>query len=81
MVINDKISYEKTNTIWNRQAATYRPYYQVKLIKMNIQQVKKYYILIKVKKTQKAQLIYSPFRNVLEKSERTKIKTNRGYSE
>ena len=54
MIINDKISYEKTNTIWNRQAATYRHYYQVKLIKMNIQQVKKYYILIKVKKNTKS---------------------------
>ena len=74
MVINDKISYEKTNTMWNRQAATYRPYCQVKLIKMNIQQVKKYYILIKVKKTQKAQLIYSPLRNVLEKKWKDKNK-------
>ena len=48
MTIDDKIKYEKLQNDINRETTKYRHYHQVKLIKMNILQVKNYYLPIKV---------------------------------
>ena len=48
MAIDDKIKDEKLQYNINRKAAKVSHYYQVKLIMMNILQVKKYCHLIKV---------------------------------
>ena len=48
MTIDDKIKDEKLQYDINREAEKYQHYLQVKLINMNILQVKKYYCLIRV---------------------------------
>ena len=48
MTIDDKIRDEKLQYNINREAAKIQHYHQVKLINMNILQVNKYYLLIKV---------------------------------
>ena len=47
MTIDDKIRNEKLQYDTNREAVKYHHYHQVKLINMNILQVKKYYLLVK----------------------------------
>ena len=49
MEINDKIRDEKLQYDINKEAAKISDHHQVKLIKMNILQMKKNYHLIKVK--------------------------------
>ena len=49
MTINDKIRDENCDTILTEKQQNYQFYHQVKLINMNILQVKKYYLLIKSK--------------------------------
>ena len=49
MRTDDKIRDEALQYDINREAAKYQHYHQVKLIKTNILQAKKYYSLIKVK--------------------------------
>ena len=49
MAINDKIRDENCDTILAEKQQNYQFYHQVKLINMNILQVKKYYLLIKSK--------------------------------
>ena len=49
MTIDDKVKDGKLQYDINREAAKISDYYQVKLINMNILQVKKFYHLIKVK--------------------------------
>ena len=48
MTMDDKIRDGKLQYDINRKAANYQHYHQVKHINMNIFQVKKYYLLIKV---------------------------------
>ena len=50
MAIDDKNRDEKLQYDINREAAKYQHYHQVKLINMNILQVKKYCLLIIEKK-------------------------------
>ena len=49
MTTDDKIRDEKLQYYINREVEKYQNYHQVKLIGMNILQVKKYYLLIKNK--------------------------------
>ena len=49
MTINDKIRDENCDTILTEKLQNYQFYNQVKLINMNILQVKKYCLLIKSK--------------------------------
>ena len=48
MTIDDKIRDEKLQYNINRKATKMSHYHQVKLVKINILQVKKYYLLIKL---------------------------------
>ena len=48
MSVDDKIRNEKLQYDINSQAAKYQHYHQEKLINMNILQVKKYYLVIKI---------------------------------
>ena len=47
MEIDDKIRNEKLQYDVNRKVAKHHHYHKVKLINMNILQVKKYYVLLK----------------------------------
>ena len=49
MTIQDQIRDKKYNMILKEKLQKYQLYHQVKLISMNILQVKKYYLLIKSK--------------------------------
>ena len=49
MTIDNKIRDEKRNVILRENQQKYQHYHQVKLINMNFLQVKKHYLLIKVK--------------------------------
>ena len=48
MTIDDKIRDEKYNMILTVKQQKYQHYHQIKLINMNICQVKKHYLLIEV---------------------------------
>ena len=47
MTIDDKLRDEKLNMILTEKQQKYQHYHQIKLINMNIVQVKKYYLLFK----------------------------------
>ena len=49
MAIENKISDEKLQYDINKEQQKYLDYHQVKLVNMNILQVKKYYLIIKIK--------------------------------
>ena len=49
MAIENKISDEKLQCDINKEQQKYLDYHQVKLVNMNILQVKKYYFIIKIK--------------------------------
>ena len=70
MTIDDKIRDEKLQYDTNREAADiskHQHYHQVKLINMNILQVKKYYLLIKKQIIEQAKFTYFLLGKALEK--------------
>ena len=48
MIIDDQIRDENYSMILIEKLQKYQPYYQEKFINMNIVQVRKYYLLIKI---------------------------------
>ena len=69
MATDDKIINEKLRYSINKKQKKYQEYYQVKLINMNILQVNKYYLLIKVKSRtiEQTTFEYSPLEKAGEK--------------
>ena len=71
MTIDDKIKDEDYNAILTEKQQKYQHYRQVKLSNMNILDVKKYYLLIKVEKQNKLSL------HILHSVKHLKNKTNK----